>query len=184
MDPDGGLIGAASGLPRRRRRLTSKRQPQPQPEEDFQPVVSDVLNTAGAAARAGDDEGDDGSSTDGSIPAVPPAKRGPSSTRGPRPPKRQAKGPDRPIAFAFEQPPADDAASSAEGAKLVQLKRMVRTMEEEFREVLRGEQEKHEQELSSARAAYETDLREQRERYEARIDDLIKILSSTMASKS
>lgn len=186
LDPNGGLITLASGHPRRRRRKTSEKTKAPSHSEGhFQPVVSDVLYTASA-------DGDEESSSDGSIPAVLPVKRSTSSTAGPPPPpKRQAQGRGPPAAAAAfisaavaDDEDGDDDANADEAANLAQLKGMVRTMEEEFREVLRGEQAKHEQELSALRAKYETEFKEQRDRYEARIDDLIKILGSTIASKS
>ncbi|KAI2473614.1 hypothetical protein F4781DRAFT_379615 [Annulohypoxylon bovei var. microspora] len=85
-------------------------------------------------------------------------------------------------AFTTDLPPvkrvkacnADTEPSTVEEVK--QLRGTIRTMEGEFQEVLKAEQEKHQADIKTLKDKHQEELDQQRERYESRIDDLIKIM--------
>ncbi|KAI0147951.1 hypothetical protein F4776DRAFT_291022 [Hypoxylon sp. NC0597] len=56
------------------------------------------------------------------------------------------------------------------------LRNTIRTMEDEFKEILKTEKENHQIEIRTLNHKHQEELNQQRERYEARIDDLIKIM--------
>ncbi|OTA87496.1 hypothetical protein M434DRAFT_15440 [Hypoxylon sp. CO27-5] len=60
--------------------------------------------------------------------------------------------------------------------ELEKLRDTIRTMEDEFKEVLKTEKENYQLEIRALNDKHQQELNQQRERYESRIDDLIEIM--------
>ncbi|KAH9998039.1 hypothetical protein F4779DRAFT_168497 [Xylariaceae sp. FL0662B] len=105
---------------------------------------------------------------------LPPMPSAPKSEDASVSPAANPAVPAGPATFAVTRKEASEEKDSRILVK--ELRETVRSMEDEFQDILEAEHEKHAKELRSMQARHEEELQRQRERYERRIDNLIEIV--------